>query len=421
MDPQHQLFQAALGLQSPWIVKSIEFSEAEGLLRISLDFERGARFPDPADDSTLCAVHDSRERTWRHLDFFQHQTELTARVPRITCTDGKVRQVEVPWARQGSGFTLLFEALVMTLCREMSVESAARLVGEHDTRLWRIIHHYVEKAWQGSDWGEVDRISIDELSTRKHHTYATAFVEVRGGEAADEPPYARLLYLTPGKDATTVARFAAQCQQRGLAAGEQIEEAAIDMSAAFIKGVREHLPAAAICFDRFHVMKLCGEAGDQVRKEVAAACGGLPRGSLWSLRGNAERLSDSATRLREDLMREYREIGRAMALREYLQDLWKYATRDLAEDHLRSFCSWAQRSRLKPFVRLARTLRKHWDGILNYFNHYATSALIESMNSRLQLARRRARGYRNFRNFRAIAYWTAGDLNLGLEPATHTR
>lgn len=421
MDPQHQLFQAALGLQSPWIVKSIEFSQAEGTLRLALDFEPGARFADPADSSTLCPVHDSRERTWRHLDFFQHRTELTARVPRITCADGKVRQLEVPWARPGSGFTLLFEALVMTLCREMSVEAVARLVGEHDTRLWRIIHHYVEKAWEGSDWRQVERISIDELSTRKHHTYATAFVEVRGGEAVDEPPYARLLYLTPGKDAETVARFVAQCEQRGLEAGQQIKEAAIDMSAAFIKGIGEHLPTAAICFDRFHVMKLCGEAVDQVRKEVAAICGGLPRGALWSLRGNAERLSHSAARLREDLMREHREIGRAMALREYLQDLWRYAARDLAEGHLNSFCTWAQRSRLKPFVRLARTLRRHWDGILNYFNHFATSALIESMNSRLQLARRRARGYRNFRNFRAIAYWIAGDLNVGTLSTAHTR
>jgi len=418
MDPNQLLFQAALGLQEPWKVEGIEFSEDEGLLRISLGFERGARFPDPEDSETLCPVHDVSEKTWRHLDFFQHRTELTARVPRITRADGKVRQVELPWARPGSGFTLLFEAFVMTLCREMSVDAVARLVGEHDTRLWRVVHHYVEAAWSKADWEGLERIGIDETSTRKGHTYATAFVEVSGGEACDEPAHARLLYLTPGKDAATVERFTGECERRGLKPAQQIEEAAIDMSKAFIKGVGEHLPNAAICFDRFHVMKLCGEACDRVRKDTAAAIGGLPQGALWALRGNAQRLSVNAGQLREDLMRKHKEIGRALTLREFLQDLWKYAHRDSAQDHLESFCSWAQRSRLKPFVKLARTLREHWDGILNYYRHFSTSALIESMNTRLQLARRKARGYRNFRNFRAIAYWIAGDLDLKL--ATHT-
>lgn len=418
MDPNHLLFQAALGLEEPWKVEGIEFSEEDGTLRISLGFERGAKFPDPKDKQSLCPVHDVSEKSWRHLDFFQHRTELVARVPRIKAADGKVRQVELPWARPGSGFTLLFEAFIMTLCREMAVDAVARLVGEHDTRLWRIIHHYVEAAWSKTDWGKLERIGVDETSTRKGHSYGTAFVEVRGGEKHDESVYARLLYFTQGKDAATVERFVKECERRGLKPAEDITEAAIDMSKAFIAGIGKHLPKAAICFDRFHVMKLCGEACDRVRREVAAATGGLERGGMWALRGNEQRLSKSALNLRHELMRKHKEIGRAMTLREFLQDLWKYVHRGDAEAHLRSFCSWAQRSRLQPFVKLARTLRKHWDGILNYYQHYSTSALIESMNTRLQLARRKARGYRNFSNFRAIAYWIAGDLDLKL--ATHT-
>lgn len=399
-------------------MEGVEFSEKEGTLRISLGFARGARFPDPQNKASLCAVHDVSEKTWRHLDFFQHRTELVARVPRITGADGKVRQVELPWARPGSGFTLLFEAFVMTLCREMAVDAVADLVGEHDTRLWRMIHHYVEAAWSKSDWEGLERIGVDETSTRKGHAYATAFVEVTGGEKFDEPVHARLLFFTQGKDAATVERFVGECERRGLKPAEQITEAAIDMSKAFISGIGKHLPNAAICFDRFHVMKLCGEACDRVRKDIAAATGGLERGGMWALRGNEERLSSSALCLRQELMRKHKEIGRAMTLREFLQDTWKYAHRADAEAHLRSFCTWAQRSRLKPFVKLARTLRTHWDGILNYYRNYSTSAVIESMNTQLQLARRKARGYRNFRNFRAIAYWIAGDLDISL--VTHT-
>jgi transposase len=414
------LFAAALGLGKPWKIENVRFDGAEGLLAIELGFERGAKFPHPEDASRLCPVHDVKEKRWRHLDFFQHRTELIARVPRVRGENGKVAQVEVPWARPGSGFTLLMEAFVLTLCKEMPVAAVARLVNEHDTRLWRVIRHYVDEAWEEASWEGLTRIAIDETATRKGHRYGTGFVEIRGGEASDEPLSARLLYLTPGKGAETVEAFAAECRRRGLAPETGIEEAAIDRSKAFIKGVGEHLPAAAICFDRFHVMKLCGEACDRVRKEIAQREGvNLPRAAMWSLRGNAGRLSTEARETREALIRQYAEIGRALALREYLQDTWKYASRAMAEEHLHSFCSWAQRSRLKPFVELARTLRRHWEGILNYYRHYSTSALIEAINGKLQLARRKARGYRNFANFRAIAYWIAGGLHPS--PATHTR
>ena len=418
MDPTHTLFAAALGLEEPWKIEKVEFDSDSGQLTLGIGFEKGARFPDPDDPSASCPVHDVKEKRWRHLDFFQHRTELVARVPRVRKGDGKVVQVEVPWARPGSGFTLLMEAFVLTLCREMPVAAVARLIGEHDTRLWRVIHHYVGEAWERADWGQVSRISIDETSTRKGHRYGTAFVEIRGGEASEEALSARLLYLTPGKGADTVGSFAGECRRRGLEPETAIEEAAIDMSKAFISGAKEHLPNASICFDRFHVMKLCGEACDQVRKEVSRRGAKLPREAMWALRGNPDRLSEAALKTRETLIAQYAEIGRSLALREFLQDTWRYASRDLAETHLQQFCSWAQRCRLRPFVELGRTLKRHWDGILNYYHHYATSALIESINGRIQLARRKARGYRNFANFRAIAYWITGDLEP--LPSTHS-
>ncbi len=256
MDPTYSLFAAALGLQDPWKIEKVDFDSTNGQLTLELGFERGAKFPDSDDPSVSCPVHDVKERRWRHLDFFQHRTELVARVPRVKNAHGKVVQIEVPWARPGSGFTLLMEAFVLTLCREMTVAAVARLVGEHDTRLWRVIHHYVGEAWERSDWKEVSRISIDETATRKGHRYGTGFVEIRGGEASEEALSARLLFLTPGKGADTVEAFTKECRRRGLEPETAIEVAAIDMSRAFIRGTAKYLPNAAICFDRFHVMKL---------------------------------------------------------------------------------------------------------------------------------------------------------------------
>jgi transposase len=141
-----ELFRAALGLQAPWQVVGSAFDVGERRLELRIDFERGARFPCPECDAPGCPVHDTEQKTWRHLDFFQHQAFLQARVPRVRCPEHGVRLMAVPWARPSSGFTLLFEALIMVLAAEMPVRAIAGLVGEHDTRLWRVIHHHVERA-----------------------------------------------------------------------------------------------------------------------------------------------------------------------------------------------------------------------------------------------------------------------------------
>jgi len=195
-----QLFTAALGLQSPWEVVRIEFDPQGRRLDLHLDFARGSRFPCPEGDEARCPVHDTEQKTWRHLDFFQHQAYLHARVPRITCPAHGVHQVKVPWARPESGFTLLFEALLMALVCQMPVRAAAGIVGEHDTRLWRVLHHYVEKARERSSHAGVSQVGIDDTSSRRGQDYVSLFVDI---------PRPRVLYATPGRDASTVGRFAA--------------------------------------------------------------------------------------------------------------------------------------------------------------------------------------------------------------------
>ena len=147
----------------------------------------------------ICYNKDTVKKTWRHLDFFQHQAFLHARVARIDCPDCGVRLVNVPWARPGSGFTLLFEAFVMTLVKGMPVAAAARLVGEYDTRLWRVIQHYVETAVARMDLSDLRRVAIDETSAKRGHDYISLFVDIDAR---------KVVYVTEGNDAETVARFA---------------------------------------------------------------------------------------------------------------------------------------------------------------------------------------------------------------------
>ncbi len=193
-----ELFSAALGLQKPWHVSELDFSANKKRLDISIDYEVGSLFPCP-----VCGVpskaYDSKTKSWRHLDFFQHEAYLSARVPRVTCPKGcGTKRAEVPWARPGSGFTLLFEALLLMFCKEMPVAKVAALVGEHDTRIWRMLHHYVDKARDKADFSKAFRVGMDETSSKRGHQYISLFCDM------DER---KLLFATEGKDKATVEAF----------------------------------------------------------------------------------------------------------------------------------------------------------------------------------------------------------------------
>ena len=234
-DERHDLLQMALGLTPPWRVVENTFDPAAHRIDIHLDFAPGSRFACPNCGAADCPVHDTAVSTWRHLNFFQHQAYLHARVPRARCASCGVRKIAVAWARQDSGFTLLFEALLMTMLTAMPVSAVARLVGEHDTRLWRVIHHYVAQARQGMDASSVTRVAIDETAAARGHTDITLCVDI---------DQARVLFATEGKDAGTLDAFAEDLRTHN-ASPDQIEDVCIDMSPAFIKGVAESLPRPA--------------------------------------------------------------------------------------------------------------------------------------------------------------------------------
>ena len=415
MDQNH-LFEIGLGLAAPWkVVRSglEECTEGKKILYVDIDFENGSKFACPSC-GLQCPVHDSEVKRWRHMNFWQHSTYLSARVPRIECPDHKVKQVEVPWARAQSGFTLMFEALVMALAKEMPIAAIAALIGEHDTRLWRIVRHYVDEAHAQQAWSEIVAVAIDETATRKGHRYATVVVEID----LELKREARLLFMTPERTAASVGEFVAEMDAHGAKA-EQVQIAAIDMSPAYQKGVAEYLPQAKVVFDRFHVMKLGGEAVDGVRKDLRAQGVDL-KGAMWALRGNLENLSQEQRELRLQLCAKHKALGRAIALRENLQETWNWPGPFSAEMHLKQWCSWAARSRLEPFQKLARTIKAHWNGILGFYPNRVTSAAIEAINGIIQTARRRARGFRNFQNLRAICYWMAGRLDLSTpSPCAH--
>jgi len=392
------LFQLALGLSSPWTVTRSEFDAADSRLDLYVDFPRGSRFGCAQCGREGCAVHDTKEETWRHLDFFQHRTLLHARVPRVTCPECGVRKVATPWARAGSGFTLLFEAFVLTLAKAMPIANAARLLGEHDTRLWRIVEHYVWRAVEKLDLSEVRRIAADETSARRGHDYISLFVDMARR---------KVVYVADGKDAATVKEFADFLEAHG-GKREAVTDASIDMGAAFEAGIKENFPNAEITFDKFHVVKLANEAVDQVRREEARNNFQI-KGRRYIFLKNVDRLTQEEKEALSQLEAQNLDTIQAMQIRMNLQQLFTMSAKS-ARRFLDRWNAWVQVCDLAPMKRLAKTIMAKSDGILRSIATGLSNGVLEAINGNVQAAKRKAKGYRTKRNLKAIVYLIAGDV-----------
>jgi transposase len=397
------LMQQALGLTPPWTVVRSDFDTAAGRLDVDIDFTPGSRFACPNCGAADCPAYDTQRKTWRHLNFFQHQAYLNARVPRVRCETCGIRQVGVPWARPDSGFTLLFEAMVMTMVSAMPVAAVARIVDEHDTRLWRVVHHYVDEGRARTDASEVSRVAIDETAARRGHDYITLFVDI---------DQARVLFATEGKDAATVAAFAEDLAAHG-GDPKAIEEVCIDMSPAFIKGVADSLPEAAVTFDKFHAVKIINDAVDEVRREEQKSRPELKKTRYAWLR-NESSLSTGQHEIIDSLAFSNLKTARAYRIRLAFQEFYQQPSRQDAGAFLKKWYFWTTHSRLQPMIDAARTVKRHWDGILRWHDSKIANGLIEGINSLVQAAKAKARGYRSIRNLKVMVYLVAGKLDLRL-------
>ena len=403
MIQEQQLFTLALGLVPPWAVDDVRFTVEEKRLDLHVNFPKGSHFPCPVCGQD-CPVHDTQEKVWRHLDFFQYAAYLHARVPRVQCPEHGVHLVPVPWAREGSGFTLLFEALVMAMVREMPVRTVAGLVRETDHRLWRVLEHYVEKARATVEMADVHAVGVDETSSRRGHDYITLFVDLVAK---------RLLFATPGKDGQTFARFAEDLQAHGGHA-ENITEVSMDLSPAFQKGAAEHLPNAQITFDRFHLLKLVNEAVDAVRKGETHSQPILKKTRWLWLKNPGKLTAKQSKRLQELLKEQNLRTAQAYQLRLTFQEIFTIQNRHQGATLLKAWMENAKDSGLPPMVKVAYTLMNHWDGVLRWFESQVSNGILEGFNSLLQSAKAKARGYRTHKNFIAMAYLILGKLYLRL-------
>ena len=420
MTPE-KLFHELLGLGLNWRVQECEFKREKGVVLLVIcetehlwESERC-----PGSGGRVKCYDHVEEMVWRHLNVFEHQCEIRCLLPRGRCeSTGKIYRVTPPWEGLSKHFTKSFEAMTLLLLREMPVAAVGRTIGEHDTRLWRMLKAHVAAAYPQADWSEVSCVGCDEMSVRKGHHYVSVFCDLVGK---------RVLFAVPGKDKKVWEAFA---QALGEHNGHHraITEVSIDMSPAYIAGVKENIgDQAAIVFDKFHVIAHVNDAVDDVRRQEMRFGGWATRNDLketrWIWLKNAENLSDKQKAKQQRLEDKNLLTAKAYQMRLTLQDIYQIPHAGPAKRKLLAWCRWVRLVAKKhtslmfnKMLGCAKMIETHLLGILSHWKRRTTNAFLEALNSVFSAVKCKARGFRSTDNLIAMLYFTAGKLKI---PATH--
>jgi len=411
-----KLFHEMLGLGLNWEVIESRFERESGT--VFLEIRETPRLLESVrcpTDGGLVFCHDHTETlTWRHLNVFQHRCEITCRLPRARCRQcGHVFRVRPPWEGLSAHFTKEFEAFALLLMREMPMSKAAELVGETDTRLWRMLFRQVDAAYAEADFSNVCCVGVDEMSVRKGHKYLSVFADLVAR---------RVLFATEGKDKETWVRFLEELEKHN-GHRHALTQVSMDMSPAYQSGVTENCRHAQVVFDKFHVIQKANQAVDKVRRaEVRLGGKGVWEAlhkSQWLWRKNPENLNEREQARLAQIQDKNLSTAKAYQMRLILQDIYRSTDARTARHRFKVWCRWIRwvarfhkPSLFASMVKLAQMVDRHLEGILAHWKWGLTNAFMEGLNSVFSATKRKARGYRSTVHLTAMLYFVAGKLRL---------
>jgi transposase len=406
-----ELYRRLLGLEAPWTVERVELDMKQQQVDVHAVHAEGVQWACP-DCGTLLAVYDhSEERSWRHLDSMQFKTFLHARVPRVQCPMHGVKQVRLPWAEPRSRFTAMFECFAIDVLLHADVTGARQILRISWDEAWHIQERAVARGLRAKKSRVVAHLGVDEKAVAKHHKYMTLVCDLDAGTVE---------HIAADRKWESLDEYFKTLSSEQLAGVQAI---ALDMWDPYLKAIRQNVPAweGKIVFDRFHIMKHVLHAVDLVRRkehrELRAKGDETLVGSKYMWLHSKENLPAIHRKQFKSLREANLKTGRAYAIKENLRQLWRYTSSTWAERHWKRWIGWALRSRLKPIIYAANTLRTHLRGIMNFFAHPVTNAVSEGLNSKIQTVKKRAYGFRNAEHFRTAIFFHCGGLQL--YPATH--
>jgi transposase len=344
-------------------------------------------------------IHDRRVKRWRHLDLGSSRCVIESQLRLLRCPDCGVHLEAVPWARPGAQHTRDFEDVVAWLAQQMAKTPIAGLLRIGWDTVGRIVQRVVSEHIDQRRLDGLVAIGCDEISYRRGQRYLTSIVDHRSGA---------IVWCAPGRNAQTLQRF---FDELGPERVKSIRAVSIDMSGGYEKAIRDSAAAAEVCFDPFHVIRLAQRAVDQVRRDEWNAhershtpAGKWIKGTRWSLLKSPEKQTiDQLAKLGE-VQQANRPLYRAFLMKEELRVLYQLEDPALSPAHLDAWLTWASRSRLEPFIKLARTIRRHRDGILAAIRLGLNNGRLEGLNSRIRLISHRSFGFHSASPLIALVY-----------------
>lgn len=376
------VFRELLDVTSTF-VRDVRF-EADGLV---IAVVPSWRKPRCGQCEAVCPGYDRRDpRRWRHLSFGATKVWLEYAPRRARCPECGVRTEKTPWAPHGSRFTWAFEELAAYMAQGMDRTKASNLLGVSWHTIGAIVDRVVERKLDPGRLRGLRRIGVDEFSYRKRHRYLTVIVD---------HDRQRIVWATPGRSAKALDPFFDALGEDGI---EVLECATIDMAGGYMKALAERAPDVQIVFDRFHVQRLASTALDEVRREQLRETRGTSEGrelfrSRFALLKNPWNLRRRERQKLRELQRTNKRIYRAYLLKETLAQALDYRQPHRVRRAVKEWLAWASRSRLRPFVKAARTIRRHLDGIFAYAAERLTNGIVEGFNNKLRTIARRAYGF----------------------------
>lgn len=352
------------------------------------------------------ARYDAQERLWRHVALGRWRVYLVHRICRLRCPLHGVLTEAVPWAEPGSRFTRDFEDLVAWCARRMDQTAVTQLLHIAWATVGQIVERVVGRKLNEDRLNELYVIGLDEVSYRKGHKYLTVVAD----HLSAEP-----IFVTEGRTREAVGRF---FDELGTERADQVVAVSLDMAAPYIEEVQQRAKNAELAFDPFHVVKLANEAVQEVRREEAREQQELPQAQIlkdarWALLKAPESQTAKDQMRLSQVAALNQRVYRAYLLKEELRALYT-CSMEAAQSHLQAWLSWASRSKLAPFVRVAKTLRTYREGVLAAIRLGLSNGRLEGINNKVGVIKRRAYGFHSAAALIAMIYLCCTHLPIAL-------
>jgi len=401
-----ELYAALLGLRYPWRVREVRLNLESSRVDVWVEEAAEAKWT-CAECQKPPAVYDhSEQRTWRHLDTCQCQTYLHARLPRVRCPEHGVKQVLAPWAEPGSRCTLLFESRLIDTLKECDITGATHLTGLSWDEVFQGMEKAVRRGLARKEKRIPEYLSIDEKAFAKGHRYETLVCDLRKGTVE---------YVIEDRRQESLEAYFCQFTEEER---KEVKAVAMDMWDPYIAATQTYIPQAEdkIVFDRFHVTRQVTEGVDKVRRQeqkaLAAEGDERLKGTRYLWLANQENIPEWRQEEFAAVKASHLKTSRAWAIKESLRKFWDYRYAKNAGSYFRRWFFWATHSRLDPIIKAAKTLKRHLVNIMTYFQHRITNATAEGLNSKIQMIKLMACGFRNRDHYRMAIYFHCGGLDL---------